>query len=321
MPRFLALPSTAREPSARAPIAAGATIVAGGGLLLTLTALLVASRGGGDDAPTVRVTVDVPDALLMAGATAFVIAAVVMLAIALSRDPVRPPDGELYERYRKLLELPWWLQTLFQLLPVLPLIAVVAILWFGWPLFEETFIAWGRRLLQPPPASETPAPETPIVSLPWLGWLLGLLALLAGLATLAVALVLLFAERLADWWERRTRRLATDPLRVAVEASLDDLADDADPRTAIIRCYQRFERVASRARVPRAPWQTPEEFMRETLARLALPPDAVERLTRLFELARFSHHPLHAQERDLARDALETIRACLAEREAAHAVA
>jgi Domain of unknown function (DUF4129) len=57
------------------------------------------------------------------------------------------------------------------------------------------------------------------------------------------------------------------------------------------------------------------------LARLALPPDAVERLTRLFELARFSHHPLDAQERDGARDALETIRASLAERDAAHAVA
>jgi Domain of unknown function (DUF4129) len=320
MPRFLALPPTAREPSARVPGAAGATIIAGGGLLLTLAALLAASRGV-DDAPPVRVTVDVPDALLMAGAIAFVLAAIVVLAIALSRDRVRPPDGELYERYRKLLELPWWLQTLFQLLPVLPLIAVVAILWFGWPLFEETFIAWGRRLLQPPPASETPTPETPIVSLPWLGWLLGLLALVAGLATLAVALVLLFAERLADWWERRTRRLVTEPLRAAVEESLDDLADDADPRTAIIKCYQRFERVASRARVPRAPWQTPEEFMRATLARLALPPDAVERLTRLFELARFSHHPLDAQERDLAREALETIRAFIAERDAAHAVA
>jgi hypothetical protein len=320
VPRFLALLPTAREPSARAPIAAGATIVAGGGLLLALTALLVASRGA-DDAPTVRVTVDVPDALLMAGAIAFVLAAVVVLAIALSRDRVRPPDGELYERYRKLLELPWWLQTLFQLLPVLPLIAIVAILWFGWPLFEETFIAWGRRLLQPPPASDTPAPETPVVSLPWLGWLLGLLALLAGLATLAVALVLLFAERLTEWWERRARRLATEPLRAAVEESLDELADDADPRTVIIRCYQRFERVAARARVPRAPWQTPEEYMRETLARLALPADAVERLTRLFELARFSHHPLDAQERDLARDALEAIRASLADRGAAHVVA
>lgn len=319
MPGLLALPRTVREPSARVPIPPGATIVAGGGLLLTLTALLVGSRGAGD-APSVRLSVEVPDVLLMAGAAAFALAAVVVLGIGLSRNR-RPPEGELYERYKKLLGLPWWLQALFQLLPLLPLIAIVAILWFGWPHLEETFIAWGRLLLQPPPASDAPVPDTPVVSLPWLGWLLGVLALLAGLATLAVALVLLFAERLADWWERRSRLWSAEPLRAAVEESLDDLTGESDPRVAIIKCYQRFERVASRARVPRAPWQTPEEFMRETLARLALPRDAVERLTRLFEVARFSHHPLESVERDLARAALEEIRAALEPKDAAYAIA
>ncbi len=77
---------------------------------------------------------------------------------------------------------------------------------------------------------------------------------------------------------------------------------------AIIRCYRRFERVAAHARVIRAPWQTPHEFMRETLRRLTVPPIAVDRLTRLFELARFSTHPLGAPERDSARACLEDIR-------------
>jgi len=160
-----------------------------------------------------------------------------------------------------------------------------------------------------------------VVPLPWLGWLLGALALLAGLATLAVALVLLFAERLAEWWDRRNRIGTAEPLRAAVEESLDDLTTESDPRTAIIKCYRRFEHVAARARVPRAPWQTPEEFMRETLARLALPGEAVERLTRLFEVARFSHHPLDSLERDLARAALEEIRVALGPGDARHAVA
>jgi hypothetical protein len=156
-----------------------------------------------------------------------------------------------------------------------------------------------------------PRPDVPILSLPWLGWLVGLLALLAGLATLAMAVLLLFAERIARWWERRQRAEPDEPLGEAVQEGLDDLASEPDARVAIIRCYRRFERVAARARVPRAPWQTPEEFMRETLRRLVLPHRAVDRLTRLFELARFSVHPLGPIERDSARACLEEIGAAL----------
>src|SRR2546426_733608 len=85
------------------------------------------------------------------------------------------------------------------------------------------------------------------------------------------------------------------------------------------RSPQRF--VAARARVPRAPWQTSEEFMLATLARLALPRPAVERLTRLFELARFSHHALGHGERDSARTCLEEIRTALESGEASLVIA
>jgi len=67
--------------------------------------------------------------------------------------------------------------------------------------------------------------------------------------------------------ERRNRAKRPSRLSEAVQDGLDDLANEPDARTAIIRCYRRFERVAARASVPRAPWQTPEEFMRETLRR------------------------------------------------------
>jgi len=79
------------------------------------------------------------------------------------------------------------------------------------------------------------------------------------------------AERIARWWERRHRAEAAEPLSEAVQDGLDDLANEPDARAAIIRCYRRFERVAARASVTRASWQTPEEFMRETLRRLVLP--------------------------------------------------
>jgi Domain of unknown function (DUF4129) len=303
------LPHTEREPSARVPVSPGAAIVAGGALLLTLTALLVAPRRT-EDSPSVRFSVEVPDLLLLAGATAFALAAVILLGIGLSRNR-REPDNELLERYRRFLRLPWWLQVLLRLVPLMPLLAILAVLWYAWPHLEESVLAWGRRILTAADGSEAPKPDIPVVPLPWLGWTLGLLALMAGLASLAMALVLLFAERLAEWWERR-RRLPTEaPLLEVVDESLDDLASEPDARAAIIKCYRRFERVAARARVPRAPWQTPDEFMLAALARLALPRSAVERLTRLFEVARFSDHPLEELERERARLCLEEIRAAL----------
>jgi AcrR family transcriptional regulator len=84
-----------------------------------------------------------------------------------------------------------------------------------------------------------------------------------------------------------------------------------DARAAIIRAYGRFEHALAAARAPRAPWQTPAEFMRTTLARLPVPVPPVERLTALFEIARFSNRPVDAQARDTACDCLDEINAAL----------
>jgi hypothetical protein len=170
-------------------------------------------------------------------------------------------------------------------------------------------MAW-RRFMTPSDADPADA-ELAEVSLPVVGWVLGSLTLLAGLAALALAVLLLFAERIARWWEGPGEPAEAGPLTEAVDESLEDLAAEPDARRAIIKCYRRFERVAAQARVPRAPWQTPDEFMRVILYRLALPRHAVDRLTRLFELARFSRHPLDSDDRDGARASLEEIRAAL----------
>src|SRR5262245_64894107 len=65
----LTVPKTDPEPSARVPVPRGAAIFAGGGLLLAITALLIANGGGGES-PSVRLSVQVPDLLLWAAATA-----------------------------------------------------------------------------------------------------------------------------------------------------------------------------------------------------------------------------------------------------------
>ena len=289
----------------------GAALVAGAGLFLAMTALLAASRAP-EDTPSFRIHLAVPDLLLLASGAAFTLAVAIVIGIALSRD--RRRELEPVEEPSKL---PWWLQAIMRALPLLPLLVILVAFSFGWPYVESSLLAWSRFVMFAGSDAGAPEPEIPVLSLPWLGWLVGLLLLLAGLATLAVALILLFAERIAEWWERRQGGgVPAAPLSEAVQEGLDDLASEPDARRAIIRCYRRFERAAGRARVVRAPWQTPDEFMREALRRLVLPHRAVDQLTRLFELARFSAHPLGSAERDAARACLEDIKSELEREEA-----
>jgi hypothetical protein len=101
------------------------------------------------------------------------------------------------------------------------------------------------------------------------------------------------------------------PLGTAVDDSAEDLRSDPDARRAIVRCYARFERAAADSGVERKAWSTPMEFMREALRRLPVPRTAVPTLTGLFELARFSQHPLGPTERDQALEALDEIRTAI----------
>ena len=105
------------------------------------------------------------------------------------------------------------------------------------------------------------------------------------------------------------------PLRAAVEESLDDLRHLPDVRLAIIRCYDRFEKVLATADVRRPPWQTVLEFMRTALKHPRLPDAGVRELTRLFEIARFSRHELGPEHRERAWQALMAVKAALEEEE------
>jgi len=104
-------------------------------------------------------------------------------------------------------------------------------------------------------------------------------------------------------------------LHVAVEESLDDLRHLSDARLAIIRCYDRFERVLATADVRRPPWQTVLEFMRTALKHPRLPDADVRALTGLFEIARFSRHELGPEHRERAWQALVAVKAALDEEE------
>lgn len=107
-------------------------------------------------------------------------------------------------------------------------------------------------------------------------------------------------------------------LQGAVEDSLDDLRTLPNARLAIIRCYDRFERVLAGADLRRPPWQTASEFMRTALAHPGLPADAVRELTALFEVARFSRHEIGPAHRERAWRALMAVKTAL-DSEDAHA--
>jgi hypothetical protein len=139
-----------------------------------------------------------------------------------------------------------------------------------------------------------------------------------GLSVVATFLFCVAALGLGLWRLLRWRPAGVstaDPmwseLAAATEESLDDLRVGGDPRAAIIGCYARFERSLAAADTRRAPWQTPMEFMQAALGALPLAPEHVERLTRLFELARFSRHPLGPTEQETAWRALVAIKTSL----------
>jgi hypothetical protein len=292
-------------------------LVASLGLLAVLAALLARHRDLEATAPAIRVTFTVPEALVAATTIVIAVTAIVMLVAARSRraaeDDEEQPERETFRRT-------WWGQVLAPVIAMIPVLAIVIVLWMDGGRLASELLAFGRWLNGGAGAVD-PASAPVVVPLPWLGWTVGLVALVVALLMLACALVVLFAERVATWLSGPVEPAEAEALLEVVDEGLDDLADEPDPRAAIIAAYRRFERAAARARVRRAPWQTAGEFMREAQRHLPIPALAVERLTRLFERARFSDHPVHARDRDLARACLEEIRAALVEAEAPVAVA
>jgi hypothetical protein len=241
--------------------------------------------------------------------TLFSLAAVVFLGDLLRRMAARRREEDVDLPGPEPPRIPGWLRTLTQLLSLAYFVVVAYLLWRGAiPLVD--IMALGGGGLTALGGTPAPALGTP----PFLvTWTFAALALAAGVGALALALWVAFGERLALRREPVDPDPPAEPLTAAVEESVEDLRGEPDPCRAIVRCYARFERVAAASGVARAPWSTPMEFMREALGRLPLPRAAVPALTGLFELARFSHHPLGPPERDRALAALDEIRAAIEE--------
>jgi hypothetical protein len=102
-------------------------------------------------------------------------------------------------------------------------------------------------------------------------------------------------------------------LLTAVDLSLTDLDQEPDPRRAVIRAYARMEGALGLHGLARQPSETPLEYLARALGSLRVGRAAIERLTALFERAKFSTHEIDGSMKADALAALRALRDELAE--------
>jgi hypothetical protein len=105
-----------------------------------------------------------------------------------------------------------------------------------------------------------------------------------------------------------TRESVAAELALALERTIADLRAEPDPRTAVIAAYAQMERALADAGLQRSPDEAPREYLGRVLPEVGAQTASVERLTVLFERAKFSPHTIDAAMKDAAIDALESLR-------------
>ena len=285
-------------------VRAGAAI--GAGLLLALAATM-APLPPLSEAPGASLTVRLPALVQTLVLILLAVSAVLLLFLQRPRRPSE--DGPVPV---KVVRRPSAWTAALSLLPFVALLAAVGYYVAHHPAEGEvhpierafTAIAGLMDLLA--------RARKPPTSLPLFDFTIAFVVLVAAVALLALLLLVTFAERLERWLAARGATAVVPESREAAVTRPGDPRLEPDARAAVILAWTHFERALGAARAPRAPWQTPAEFMRIVLAQVPLPRPAVERLTALFELARFSERPLGPEARAAACACLDEITAALA---------
>jgi hypothetical protein len=271
-----------------------------------------ASRRG----PGVRLMPQLPEPLVYALGGLFILGAMAVLAVLFPaelrfRRKKKPKEFQLYHEPPKVS---LGVYVTLVLVMLLPIGLVVWLYWSGW---QPLGAGHGQQQATPParmaPLPQTAPPDRPAVAAPGFAWTLFILAAVVGLGMLGGGAWFLFGDRLESWWYGIPCEEARQALLEAVEISLDDLLRAPDPRWVVITCYRRLEQVLEQHGLPRAPWQTPVEYLHIALRRFRLPTVCLRELTTLFELAKFSTHALGTEEKQAAITALRTVKMALEE--------
>ncbi|MBO0776292.1 MAG: DUF4129 domain-containing protein [Actinobacteria bacterium] len=200
---------------------------------------------------------------------------------------------------------PWWVKPLMLALALLPLVAVVTAV-----VLAVTHP--GRRPARSLPGFPRGIPTRHVSVVPstsaggmtahW--WFWGLLAAVAAVA----AAIMLVARHRSRAGGGLAPRGAPRPLPVMIEESLAEIEREPDPRRAVIRAYVGMEAALARHGMGRRPFEAPQEYLARVLGAIRVNAAAGERLTSLFQRARFSEHPVGGQMKQEAIAALATIR-------------
>ncbi len=139
---------------------------------------------------------------------------------------------------------------------------------------------------------------------PWVAFILGggVLGVLAAAA--------LTRRRMVSQEERDDQAEARDAV-VSIDESLEHLLAGGDDREAILAAYATLLQRLTAAGSPRRPDEAPGEYLTRVLQRLDVRPAPLSDLTALFAEARFSDHPMGAEHRRRAIEALAAARADL----------
>jgi hypothetical protein len=101
---------------------------------------------------------------------------------------------------------------------------------------------------------------------------------------------------------------------VILDEGLGALLAEADPRRAVIAAYVAMERAMARQGWARRVYEAPKEYLARVLDVAPERAGDLDRLVRLYEVARFSEHEVTAPMRDVAVAAVRGLRADLGER-------
>lgn len=205
---------------------------------------------------------------------------------------------------------PWSLVTRWELLGyflAVAFIVSVMLFWNGIHTGLEGFVRWVTGTRESGPGGPGNPPQLPFGTTPS-----------ALLLIVAVIIVSVYAIVFAVGILPRLASIATyappnvgkskKELARAVRTAIQDLESGGDFRGAVLRCYRSmvllFEARGRRVR----PEQTAREFEAEALAAVGVSREGVDRLTSLFEEARYSAHEIREAQRDAAIASLTAIR-------------
>jgi Domain of unknown function (DUF4129) len=232
--------------------------------------------------------------LLVALSISFVVAALILRLLVVSRHRAKPQGSST----------PWWLRLVtFAAFLLILRVAVSS------DALRRRLGELSRRFARPHPAATVRPTGTAMhhaTSRP-LGVALTILialVLLLLVAAIAFLLVRVKGELAPSAFD--------DPLAESLDAGIDDLRRISDPRRAVIACYARMERLMSSLGIPRLASDTPTEFLTRVLQRRSVSRESASTLTMLFERAKFSPHRVDEEMREDALVALERVRAELA---------